>query len=280
MRCFLFILLFFALLPLLCFSQERQALKFDYFATYEMSFRRDSLSDKETTLKSYLSFNDSVSVFRSELKYMKDSLQYEALYNNKSIRGGRLSVIGQSREDNLILKKNDSMLTFEDISMGPGNIISYFHQESKMNQDWILLDDTLTISGYPCQKAILSYGNREWTAWFTYEIPISDGPYRFSGLPGLIIKMQDKTNSWKFELVSLVKKSHDVHINFDKSINYKKIGKPEFYKQKKYLLDNIVDINAAASIKADPSVSVRLENYRNQIKKVRFEDNNWIELYP
>lgn len=92
--------------------------------------------------------------------------------------------------------------------------------------------------------------------------------------------MEDKTHSWKFELVRLLKKPHDVHINFDKSVKYKKINKKEFYKQKKYLLDNIVDIRAAASIKADPSMSVRLENYRNQIKTVRATDNNWIELYP
>lgn len=275
-----FYLLHLLSLPLFCFSQERQTFMLDYLAIYDMTFTRDSLSQQETELTAYLSFNDSISVFRSELRYRDDSVKYQHLYGKTKPSGSTISLVGQSREDNLILKHKDTIRTFEHIRMGANDVISYFHEESKQSQNWMLMDDILTISGYLCQKATLQYGNRHWTAWFTYDIPISDGPYRFAGLPGLIIKMEDKTHSWKFELVRLLKKPHDVHINFDKSVKYKKINKKEFYKQKKYLLDNIVDIRAAASIKADPSMSVRLENYRNQIKAVRATDNNWIELYP
>lgn len=275
-----FYLLHLLSLPLFCFSQERQTFMLDYLAIYDMTFTRDSLSQQETELTAYLSFNDSISVFRSELRYRDDSVKYQHLYGKTKPSGSTISLVGQSREDNLILKHKDTIRTFEHIRMGTNDVISYFHEESKQCQNWMLMDDTSTISGYLCQKATLQYGNRHWTAWFTYDIPISDGPYRFAGLPGLIIKIEDKTQSWKFELVRLLKKPHDVHINFDKSVKYKKINKKEFYKQKKYLLDNIVDIRAAASIKADPSMSVRLENYRNQIKTVRATDNNWIELYP
>lgn len=277
MKFFILLLLSF---PLFCFSQEREEFLLDYLAIYDMTFKRDSLSNTETSLMTYLSFNDSISVFRSELRYRDDSVRYQSLFGKVKPKGGTTSLLGQSREDNLILKKRDSILTFENIIMGSGNIVSYYHEENNEFQNWLLMNDTLTISGYQCQKAILEYGNRYWTAWFTYDVPIPDGPYRFSGLPGLIIKIEDKNKSWKFELVSLVKNTHIVNVNFDKSINYKKIEKQEFYRHKKYLLDNIVDIGAAASIKADPSISIRLENYRNQIRAVRLADNNWIELYP
>lgn len=42
----------------------------------------------------------------------------------------------------------------------------------------------------------------EWTAWFTTELPISDGPYKFHGLPGLILKIYDKTNTYSFDIIS------------------------------------------------------------------------------
>ena len=51
------------------------------------------------------------------------------------------------------------------------------------------------------QKATTSYGGRDWIAWFTAEIPFQDGPYKFYGLPGLIVKMEDTTGSHIMTLV-------------------------------------------------------------------------------
>lgn len=45
-------------------------------------------------------------------------------------------------------------------------------------------------------------GGRDWVAWFTNDIPIQDGPYKFCGLPGLIIKIEDDTKTHKFILVA------------------------------------------------------------------------------
>lgn len=57
-----------------------------------------------------------------------------------------------------------------------------------------------SILGYSCTKATCSYAGRNYEAWFTTEIPISDGPYKFSGLPGLIVKIADDKEEHTFEL--------------------------------------------------------------------------------
>lgn len=78
----------------------------------------------------------------------------------------------------------------------------YVYQET-LNFDWILQDETKEIKGYNCKKAELNYGGRSWTAWYTTEIPLNAGPYKFKGLPGLIMKITDSTNSYDFEFYDM-----------------------------------------------------------------------------
>jgi len=44
-------------------------------------------------------------------------------------------------------------------------------------------DDTLTVAGYVCQKATCLFRGRDYTAWFSNDIPISNGPWKFGGFP-------------------------------------------------------------------------------------------------
>ena len=48
------------------------------------------------------------------------------------------------------------------------------------------------------------YG-RNWIAWYTTDIPIQDGPYKFNGLPGLILKINDETGSHSFQFIGIKK---------------------------------------------------------------------------
>ncbi|WP_294210154.1 GLPGLI family protein [uncultured Chryseobacterium sp.] len=66
---------------------------------------------------------------------------------------------------------------------------------------WKILPDKQKIGEYMAQKATTSYGGRDWIAWFTSEIPFQDGPYKFYGLPGLIVKIEDTIGSHIMTLV-------------------------------------------------------------------------------
>lgn len=62
------------------------------------------------------------------------------------------------------------------------------YNEPFAEMQWeIVGDSTKTILGYECILARLSYHGRNWTAWFTPEIPLHDGPWKLAGLPGLIL---------------------------------------------------------------------------------------------
>ena len=79
----------------------------------------------------------------------------------------------------------------------------YEYDEPLSAMQWTLHPDTATIAGYLCQKATTDLGSRDWVAWFAPDIAIPEGPYKFHGLPGLIVKIEDTQQHYVFELISV-----------------------------------------------------------------------------
>jgi len=79
--------------------------------------------------------------------------------------------------------------------------------------NWKISSDKEKIGEWNAQKAEADFAGRHWIAWFSTEIPIQDGPYKFHGLPGLIIKIEDKTGSHKLELRGIKNIQGDLNIN-------------------------------------------------------------------
>lgn len=73
----------------------------------------------------------------------------------------------------------------------------------KINLKWHLENNFDTILGYRVQNATTDFAGRKWSAWFAKEIPIQDGPYKFRGLPGLILKIEDVSKSHIYELKAI-----------------------------------------------------------------------------
>ena len=99
--------------------------------------------------------------------------------------------------------------------------------ESTPEIHWQLIADTLTVSGYRCQKAIATFRGVEWCASYTEEVPLSAGPWRLRGLPGLIVKVESKAHT--FRLVELRKEY--TPITFERNPD---VQKTTYEKQLKY----------------------------------------------
>jgi Protein of unknown function (Porph_ging). len=63
---------------------------------------------------------------------------------------------------------------------------------------WEILPDSKVVLGYSCRKATCVFKGRTWNAWFTTDIPYSEGPWKFCGLPGLILQVEDERGWFSF----------------------------------------------------------------------------------
>ncbi|WP_316822927.1 GLPGLI family protein [Pedobacter gandavensis] len=104
----------------------------------------------------------------------------------------------------------------------------YEDQFPKLN--WQLVEGTDTIATYVCQKAVLKFRGRNYTAWFSPEIPINDGPWKFAGLPGLILKVEDADQIFSFTLIGMTQPKTPIPMLITKS-DYLKCTRAEFAKQ-------------------------------------------------
>jgi len=102
-----------------------------------------------------------------------------------------------------IKRKKNSNINQNYVEVGD-NIYVY---ETKDILNWKLKNETQKIENFNAQKATLEFGGRNWVAWFTKDIPFNEGPYKFNGLPGLILKINDDDNHFNFELIKINKLS-------------------------------------------------------------------------
>lgn len=103
------------------------------------------------------------------------------------------------------------MVTYKNYPEGKITVLDriekqYMYEDELNSQHWEIFPDTMTVLGYVCQKATTEWRGRKYEAWFAPELPISDGPLKFSGLPGLIFKIKDGKNEYSYELEGIEQK--------------------------------------------------------------------------
>ncbi len=102
------------------------------------------------------------------------------------------------------------------------------YEEELRPQNWEILEETKEILGYECQKAVCDFRGRQYEAWFTWEIPVSEGPWKFTGLPGLIMNVADTEGHYSFQIAG-IEKVDDLPVNYA-DLQYHKTRRKDFLK--------------------------------------------------
>ncbi|MFS4470351.1 GLPGLI family protein [Chryseobacterium sp. T20] len=167
---------------------------------YEYSFKMDTLNkDKVEKEIMNLDITKKGSYFYSALLIVRDSLF------NAEMEKGKISntftidfrSIKQPKVNFRITKTYPGLETVYHTSLNASNVAV-----KELNTiSWTVFPETKNIEGFKAQKAATHFGGRNWIAWFTNDVQIQDGPYKFCGLPGLILNIQDEDETHIFNLV-------------------------------------------------------------------------------
>lgn len=130
--------------------------------------------------------------------------------------------------------------------------------------------DTL-INGFKCTYAKCNFAGRNYNAWFAKDIPIPDGPYKFYGLPGLIVRIADTQEQHVFQLEKFTKVKYPLYIYNDSDENYKPITPKEFIQ--------VIKANVAEKIQMARGINFNTpEDQARSIARLQ-GINNYIEKY-
>ncbi len=97
----------------------------------------------------------------------------------------------------------------------------FFVKDSLSKFSWKLENETKEILGYKCNLATTIFRGRKYSAFYTSKINISDGPWKFYGLPGLILSISSDDNIIQYEV-------NKIEFNSNEIIDSKKILNNEF----------------------------------------------------
>ncbi|RZJ51123.1 MAG: GLPGLI family protein [Chryseobacterium sp.] len=167
--------------------------------SYEYKFIPDStnISEVKTEIMN-LDVTESGSKFYSYTVYNSDSLMKVDLEKQLAATGA-INVRSDMRKGSVPYSVSKKYPKYEVFLHN--KILSDFYKISDERAiDWKISSEKQKIGEWTTQKAEADFAGRHWIAWFTTDIPIQDGPYKFHGLPGLIVKLEDKTKSHIFSL--------------------------------------------------------------------------------
>lgn len=176
------------------FSQTESAL---YMAKYNLSYYdKNNVQRRETLV---LQIGSTSSYFKSFDKHIVDSLVRAGKYDYQTTFPKHCTY------QELYKKYN------QNVGVKVDRLDKYYYwEESWPTYNWKILADTTTIGGLKVQKALTysSVAKENIVVWFCPKIPYSLGPGSLYGLPGLIIKVEDVGNKFKYQLTYFGKPSN------------------------------------------------------------------------
>ena len=180
----------------------------DIQVKYELKFMPDTLErDKFKTQTMVLRMNTKgISVYQEYGKFRSDSVTASRTRNGKiKLSDSNEAIKYQTKaRDNITIAKSwpekHKILVRELIGLDG----TFYYTEDKTDFGWeVDFTQTKEIGGYTCHSAKGSYAGRDYQAWFTPEIPISDGPWLFCGLPGLILEVSSLDKEFLYTCMSI-----------------------------------------------------------------------------
>ena len=201
----LFIIVF-SLLAISLTAQEKELyLSYKFNKKYNGLLSSENTSKREDNIKVYSYGNKIVSrKFNMILNPRLDAEQKKIISGDTTY----YYIVMDYAENKLILSYNLPRLKRLPESYLLKEPLNLFEWKPSMN--------TKTILGYTCHKATCSFRGRDYVAWFTRDIPFKAAPWKFHGLPGVILEAYstDGYCSWIAEQLEIRPFKKEIELPF------------------------------------------------------------------
>lgn len=255
----------------------------EYEVQYEVAYSIDSTNLEDKSIETlYLFTGNEYGVFMSFGEAFKEQIKANLEHQLRTTGAVNISKEMTSNFPKSFYKdlQNSSVRTHEKIDRK-----QYNYQESSLPLVWKIEEDNKEFMGYTTQKASTHFAGRNYIAWFTLEIPISDGPYLFSGLPGLIVELYDTEDHYHFTLKTISKMEEPRVFEFPKS---EEIAKNDFLALKEKALKNRdhntfnqgnIQMKLVSTPEMSQEAKMKNQEMKRKVKENRARKNNLIERF-
>jgi GLPGLI family protein len=153
------------------------------------------------TFNKTFSYSEEINILKTEkeIKFMDEENMGGSTDRTK------VTFIGRKNITPMFYYNNKGKLFFRENFLN--NIMLV--KETKKKWDWTLIDKTKKIGNFNCQKATINFRGRKYIAWYSTEIPVNFGPWKFQGLPGLILELYDEDKA-----IHII--ANSINISYDK----------------------------------------------------------------
>lgn len=132
------------------------------------------------------------------------------------------------RKEVYCIKRNYAANTMQDVIQMLGK--TYIIEDSLRAPDWKILNELKEVAGHMCMKASWTdtIKQQKVIAWFAMDIPLSAGPERFFGLPGLIMEVDLNDGAMLISADKIDLKKIGSELDLPKKIKGKRISEAEY----------------------------------------------------
>lgn len=241
---------------------------------YEFNYVTDTMfRDKIYKEKMILYVNNSQSKFFSYSKKVEDSLgllDMEAMVKTGTI----VSKPRNNRIQSTVYKyfNNDTFNNIQEY------LTTFFLIKTVQRPiNWQIVESKKNILGYECQKAVCSFKGRKYEVWFANQLPISAGPWKLNGLPGIILEARDSKSEVNF-ISSEIELITQANTFLSLPTKYKLTTQKEYDEIKEYYTNNPAEVLKTVLGENDFSAKIASTQNASAPKRKIKKPSNPIEL--
>lgn len=154
-----------------------------------------------------LLFNNDSSLFFIKNKEYQESIgknidKPSTVKSDDNDIGFKIKPPAERLNHEVYINRNKNQIKARKFAYKKGEYVPIIVFEPSGRIEWELINENKILGSFNALKAITSFRGRNYTAWYTQDVKVDVGPWKFQGLPGLILQVTDEEEGVMFNFSS------------------------------------------------------------------------------